>query len=59
MNQKIKYVLSNKEGFNLIKSENSVFKSKFVFDSRPKKYLKKKTFYFSIFMVLKYYLRNL
>ena len=49
MNQKIKYVLSNKEGFNLIKSENSVFKSKFVFDSRPKKYLQKKNLLFQHF----------
>ena len=59
MNQKIKYVLSNKEGFNLIKSENSVFKSKFVFDSRPKKYQKKKPFISAFLWCLKYYLRNL
>ena len=38
----------NKEGFNLIKSENSVFKSKFVFDSRPK-ISQKKTFLFQHF----------
>ena len=59
MNQKIKYVLSNKEGFNLIKSDNSVFKSKFVFDSRPKNISKKKNLLFQHFYGMKYYLRNL
>ncbi len=37
MNQAIKHVLNKKEGFNLIKSNNIIFKSKLVFDSRPKK----------------------
>ena len=49
MNQNIKFVLSHKEGINLIKSDNSVFKSKFVFDSRPKKYLNKKNLLFQHF----------
>ena len=48
MNQNIKKIFLEKD-FKLIKTNNSFFKSKIVFDSRPQKYLKKKNLLFQHF----------
>ena len=49
MNQNINEILYE-NNWKLVKSNNSIFKSKIVFDSRPQKYSNKKIFFINIFM---------